>query len=609
MNIKELKKQLFKDINNDFDKNKDIYMFYLYPLMFNVKTTNKSISLLLKKQEITKFKSYNKIDKYKQSNYIKDIKEIIKKIFKSNYITINNNYAINYINKLTKKQSSINNIKLIYRLLPDLKNKKGGDGENKENKENNSLVKALTAKQITDYAMSKYIASTNIYTYMTTELETAKTNQDKDNIKYYEDQLQIFHTLKDKIFKNHKENKCLVDTIFYNIFDKLNFTEFLKIPDNFIFDYDNDNYNYLNKIFADYTHMSSTNKKYIDLLNAAFKHIYYIDNFKIVSDNNTNNIELVFRNQIKDKVLQLSYNKDNKNICYLYILHNFSEFFTTYLKCINEDNQISIKSSTIFEYNNNFNNMMPAIQYLFFILSYLYSLILHKSVYDDDNIIVKYFSDTQPNFLKKLLLINDKIFDINFSFDIYKLILTINVSNLYILRNYNILKSKDLTYDISYLLYIQLKNYIDHCVFMLLKINIINKTLNFDSPLTIEDFNNDTKQPITRENWITGQGYEFCNISLANIIYTFINKDNPLFNYKNNNIKYLHLIRLYTFSTIQQIEKYLNIIYSISNYELDMTSYNGKIKDLYKNIELSIIYNNNGEKYINSKLEQYKILT
>jgi hypothetical protein len=94
MNIKELKKQLFEDINNDFDKNKETYMFYLYPLMFNVKTTNKSISLLLKKQEITKFKSYNKIDKYKQSNYIKDIKEIIKKIFKSNYIIINNNYFL-----------------------------------------------------------------------------------------------------------------------------------------------------------------------------------------------------------------------------------------------------------------------------------------------------------------------------------------------------------------------------------------------------------------------------------------------------------------------------------------------------------------------------------
>ncbi len=26
------------DINNDFDKNKDFYMFYIYPLVFNVKT-------------------------------------------------------------------------------------------------------------------------------------------------------------------------------------------------------------------------------------------------------------------------------------------------------------------------------------------------------------------------------------------------------------------------------------------------------------------------------------------------------------------------------------------------------------------------------------------
>ena len=101
-------------------------MFYIYPLVFNVKTdktiNNNCILLLskLKKKEITKFKTYNKIDKYKQSNYIKDIKEIIKRIFKSNYITINNKYAMNYIQKLTKKQSSIYNITLIYRLFLDL---------------------------------------------------------------------------------------------------------------------------------------------------------------------------------------------------------------------------------------------------------------------------------------------------------------------------------------------------------------------------------------------------------------------------------------------------------------------------------------------------------
>jgi hypothetical protein len=82
--------------------------------------------------------------------------------------------------------------------------------------------------------------------------------------------------------------------------------------------------------------------------------------------------------------------------------------------------------------------MMTGIKYLFFILAYLYCLILEQNILTNKNIIT-YFSDTQPDFLNTLLEIDHP--DPDFSFSIYKLILKINVSNLYLLRNYNIFNS------------------------------------------------------------------------------------------------------------------------------------------------------------------------
>jgi hypothetical protein len=133
MSIKELKVLLFDEISNDFNKNKDAYMFYLYPLIFRIKTNQFNdkcykIFSKIKKEKVKKFDIY-KIKNYLKNDYCYDIKTILKVLFQSSYLTKNNEYALFYIKKLMKKPSTMNNINLIYCLLSNVKdNKTGGDG-------------------------------------------------------------------------------------------------------------------------------------------------------------------------------------------------------------------------------------------------------------------------------------------------------------------------------------------------------------------------------------------------------------------------------------------------------------------------------------------------
>lgn len=132
MTIKDLKTVLFKNINDDFDKNKDAYMFYLYPLIFNIKTNQfnencYSLFSKIKKETVKKYDVY-KIKNYLKNDYYSDIKIILKTLFLSSYLNKKNEYALYYIKKLTKKQSTMNNINLIYRLLSDVKNSKNSGG-------------------------------------------------------------------------------------------------------------------------------------------------------------------------------------------------------------------------------------------------------------------------------------------------------------------------------------------------------------------------------------------------------------------------------------------------------------------------------------------------
>jgi len=124
MNLKKFKLDCYNKIINDYKNNQDIYMFFLYPLVLKLKTKdfknyNYSIFLKLKKKQPVPFKEYNVIKKYTKKNLDKDIQTIIKCIFWSDYIDKNNIYAIYYVKKhlSTKKQSAINLINLLYRLL------------------------------------------------------------------------------------------------------------------------------------------------------------------------------------------------------------------------------------------------------------------------------------------------------------------------------------------------------------------------------------------------------------------------------------------------------------------------------------------------------------
>ena len=131
MNLNFFKLNSYNKIINDYNEFKDIYMFFLYPLVLKLKTKNfknynYSIFLKLKKtkQPFPSFKDYNVIKKYTKSNLDKDIKTIIKCIFWSNYIDKSNIYAIYYIKKLLAK----NKIDLLYRLLTNAPTKITGGG-------------------------------------------------------------------------------------------------------------------------------------------------------------------------------------------------------------------------------------------------------------------------------------------------------------------------------------------------------------------------------------------------------------------------------------------------------------------------------------------------
>ena len=128
MSLKDLKSVIFKNITDDFNKNKDAYMFYLYPLVFKIKTKqfdDKCYSLFskIKKEKVKKFDFY-KMNKYLKKDYSNDIIIILKAIFQSSYLTRSNEYALDYIKKLTKKPSTMKYINLIYRLLSDVKDSK-----------------------------------------------------------------------------------------------------------------------------------------------------------------------------------------------------------------------------------------------------------------------------------------------------------------------------------------------------------------------------------------------------------------------------------------------------------------------------------------------------
>jgi len=158
MNLKKFKLDSYNKIIDDYKNNQDIYMFFLYPLIIKLKTKDfkdykYSIFLKLKNKQPVPFKEYNTIEKYTKKNLDKDIKIIIKCIFWSDYIDKNNIYAIYYLKKhlSTKKQTSINLINLLYRLLTNAPTKITGGAMFENSRKNlGSKVKELGSKVVSN---------------------------------------------------------------------------------------------------------------------------------------------------------------------------------------------------------------------------------------------------------------------------------------------------------------------------------------------------------------------------------------------------------------------------------------------------------------------------
>ena len=194
MNLKLLKSKLYEEIIDDFNKNKDVYMFYLSPIIFKLKTkdfSNYKYSLFskIKNKELTAFKHY-KLKKYLKKDYEKDLRTIIKIVFKSDYIDKNNKYALFHIKKILSRKTKLCYINLIYRLLTDINKIPGGAGLNFNFKENfNKATKkayesvATAYHKATEYFENddKKLENYRLYPIDTGKFEYDDVKDDKKN--------------------------------------------------------------------------------------------------------------------------------------------------------------------------------------------------------------------------------------------------------------------------------------------------------------------------------------------------------------------------------------------------------------------------------------------
>ena len=202
MNFKLLKTKLYEEIINDFNKNKAVYMFYLSPIIFKLKTKdfkNYKYSLFskIKNKELAEFKNY-KLKKYLKKDYEKDLKTIIKIIFKSDYIDENNKYALHYIKKLVKRPSKLCYINLIYRLLTDINKKTGG------------------MMGMPKISIPFYTKKSDKETIKEQPQEDEKTIKKLLKVKH----LKQFIGIDEEMRKNIEMIKAKYSTIFYNPFNK-----------------------------------------------------------------------------------------------------------------------------------------------------------------------------------------------------------------------------------------------------------------------------------------------------------------------------------------------------------------------------------------------------
>ena len=344
MNLKKFKLDSYNKIILDYKNNQDIYMFFLYPLIIKLKTKDfkdykYSIFLKLKNKQPVPFKEYNTIKKYTKKNLDKDIKIIIKCIFWSDYIDKNNIYAIYYLKKhlSTKKQTSINLINLLYRLLTNAPTKITGGGMFKNTRKNlGSKVKELGSKVVSNVKeLPNKITFTKVKELGSKVVSNVKELPNKITFtKVKELGNKIIDKIKDKFNTDSNGDRSI-----------RGITE-RKMPKNIIEDY-------INKIIENTNyHDNDDNKKYYSLFYRELyiknqKNIQFIEN--IYSDINT----------IEKKIYNQQF--DNRSLT----TDAEKERITMYINKISQNNElvsntydILSKQKKPINFNNNYQQLI-----------------------------------------------------------------------------------------------------------------------------------------------------------------------------------------------------------------------------------------------------------
>ena len=283
MNLKKFKLDSYNKIIDDYNNNQDIYMFFLYPLILKLKTKDfkdykYSIFLKLKNKQPVPFKEYNTIKKYTKKNLDKDIQTIIKCIFSSDYIDKNNIYAIYYLKKhlSTKKQTSVNLINLLYRLLTNVPTKITGGGIFSYLKEKVGKPMANFRKEVKDKGTSKAL---------TDKIKNKSINYSHRVILFIKNLfIKSTFILFDNLFVYNVDNQnytkidssediinkiCYSRTLMKNQKNKDKLREYINIEYN-----ENDPNNYIKEVLKKiifYLTTPEKERKYVDMLKLDFK--------------------------------------------------------------------------------------------------------------------------------------------------------------------------------------------------------------------------------------------------------------------------------------------------------------------------------------------------
>jgi hypothetical protein len=374
MNLKKFKLDSYNKIIDDYSNNHELYMFFLYPLIFklkkqDIKNYNYSIFLKLKKKQPLSFNEYNVIKKYTKKNLDKDIRSTIKCIFWSDYIDKNNIYAIYYVKKhlSTKKQTPINLINLLYRLLTNAPTKISGGKTHRD-----SVISKIISKGFTNIShkisngLSK--AKESIFTSKKKETISPKLTETVSSIpqheqgiffkKYNKQHLKQITVTEINKYNNISDIEALIKNCEKMIINPTKIgneliKKFLAINDkyrrhvfyNLGYDINNDiiksNKNYIIDRYYDNYYDQIILKKKQKINNIDF---YTIDIFLMLNlyFNNTNNIFDDFINNIKTYFIDLKYDS----------IFQPNEYLSSQIKNIYKLLAFNILEINIFKYNN-----------------------------------------------------------------------------------------------------------------------------------------------------------------------------------------------------------------------------------------------------------------